>query len=130
MLFRDISCDAAIARPDRPSTRNCNTSFALIFRTIDDCSFRRVALYTRRKEPKPGVAPKDATAGTQDRYCALCPPAPQTHDRWTPKARVYILIRNPKSPPYPFRQPGFQMLKTKRTRSRIPTLRALVRLCP
>lgn len=26
---------------DRPSTRTCNTSFALIFRTITDCSFRR-----------------------------------------------------------------------------------------
>jgi hypothetical protein len=41
MLFRDIPCDAAIARPDNPSARNCNRSFAPIFRTITDYSFRR-----------------------------------------------------------------------------------------
>jgi hypothetical protein len=76
MLFRDIPCDAAIARPDRPSARNCNTSFALIFRTIDGYSFRR-APYTHDGRSLSRMAPRHATTGPQDRYCALCPPAPK-----------------------------------------------------
>jgi hypothetical protein len=91
MLFRDIPCDAAIARPDRPSARNCNTSFALIFRTFDDYSFRR-APYTHDGRSLNGVAPNNATTGTQDRYCALSPPAPK-HTTDGPQKREYSIKR-------------------------------------
>lgn len=41
-LLREICCEAAIALPDNPSARSCKTSFALIFLTIGNCSFRQV----------------------------------------------------------------------------------------
>nr|WP_275579095.1 ATP-binding protein [Brachybacterium muris] len=63
-----MPCEDEIARPDRPSARSWSTSFALIFRTIPDCSFRRVP-YThggrsvdRAAPTTPLVVPNDATA--------------------------------------------------------------------
>src|SRR5699024_10523265 len=65
--FRDMPCEDAIARPDRPSARSWSTSFALIFRTIPDCSFRRVP-YTHGGRRVSRVVPNDTTAGPQRRH--------------------------------------------------------------
>src|SRR5699024_1088261 len=65
--FRDMPCEDAIARPDRPSARSWSTSFALIFRTIPDCSFRRVP-YTHGGRSVSRVVPNDTTAGPQRRH--------------------------------------------------------------
>ena len=77
-----------VALPDKPSARSCNTSFALIFRTVTDCSFRRVP-YTR------GGRSLEA-GGPHRRYC--WPPSaifatpgtgPQRQYRWTPVRRIF-----------------------------------------
>ena len=88
MLLRDMPCEAAIALPDRPSARSCNTSFALIFRTITDCSFRRVP-YTR------GGRSLEA-GGPHGRYCwppsaifAIPATGPRRQYRWTPVRRIF-----------------------------------------
>lgn len=62
MLLRDKPCDEAIARPDKPSARSCRISFALLFRTISDCSFRRVP-YTRGGGSVSRVAPEHTITG-------------------------------------------------------------------
>lgn len=73
------SCEAAIARPDRPSARNCNTSFALIFRTIE-ILLPPCALYARREEPtnprRPPSTPLPAPTPTN-----------QTSPQWPPTTR-------------------------------------------
>src|SRR5699024_3298917 len=83
-----MPCEAAIALPDRPSARSCNTSFALIFRTIPDHSFRHVP-YTRggrslwrwpqahRHWPPSPLHPNPHTG-------------PRTHYRWTPAKRIFV----------------------------------------
>jgi hypothetical protein len=86
-----MPCDAEIARPEKPSVRNCSTSFALIFRTIPECSFRRVP-YTNggRNVSRPvpndtitgprrhhryenGVAPEPSITGPQQGEYSLAP---------------------------------------------------------
>ena len=44
--LRDIAWEPAIALPESPSARSCNTSLALILRTIDNLLSPR-AQYTR-----------------------------------------------------------------------------------
>ena len=64
-------CEAEIARPDRPSARNCNTCFALIFRTIE-LLLPPCALYARREEPTTRWPPSTP------------PPAPHQRTRHPP----------------------------------------------
>ncbi|MFB9075230.1 hypothetical protein ACFFX0_32805 [Citricoccus parietis] len=84
-LFREIRCEAAIARPDRPSARNRSTSLALIFLTIENCSFRRVPFtpggrsLSRWLRTTITVAPKTANASTGHRL-----PTPIRVDLSTP----------------------------------------------
>jgi hypothetical protein len=94
MLFRDIPCDAAIARPDRPSARNCNTSFALIFRTIDDYSFRR-APYTHDGRSLSRGGPQERHYRRPSPLRRALPTGPQTHDGWTPIARIFTCVLKP-----------------------------------
>jgi hypothetical protein len=47
------------------------------------------ALYTRRKESKPGWPPSTPLPGSQDRYCTLCPPAPNHTTDGPPKQRIF-----------------------------------------
>ncbi len=74
--LRDIPCEDAIARPDRPSPRSWSTSFALIFRTISDCSFRRVpSTHGGRSVGKP--APNDTITGPHRHHHYDNDPAPE-----------------------------------------------------
>src|SRR5699024_2269562 len=76
MLLRDMPCEAAIARPDKPSARNCRISFALIFRTISDGSFRRVP-NTRGGGSVSRVAPEHTITGPHAPYRATSGLAPK-----------------------------------------------------
>src|SRR5699024_5195845 len=65
--LRDMPCEDEIARPDRPSARSWSTSFALIFRIIPDCSFRRVP-YTHGGRSVDRAAPNDIIGGLERRH--------------------------------------------------------------
>lgn len=88
-LLRDICCEAAIALPDRPSARSCNTSFALIFRTIG-ILLPPCALYARREEPTNSGGPHPRHYRSPRRQPDHFAIGPQTRGKRPPVTRIFM----------------------------------------